>query len=145
MTTTRTENPDQLSNQKKALVIGAVALLTIGSIYSIYLLLKRKAARIKKSPFTVPDKNNRREEGFQCRSKNYPLNPGTCHPDVGILQRYLKVVYKAGLGTSGIKRDGVDEKYGKATRAASIKHLKKNTFSPSDIARMKTSLKITHT
>lgn len=74
--------------------------------------------------------------GFACKSNSYPLQIGTCHKDVEILQGYLKS-RKQNLGTSGKNRDGVDGQFGALTRDAAKKVLGKESFTSQDIAKLK--------
>ena len=76
---------------------------------------------------------------FRCVSRSYPLQFGTCHPDVMVLQRYLKSL-KANLASSGSKRDGVDGKFGSMTQKAAMGKLGKSSFSSTDIKGMKLTL-----
>lgn len=73
---------------------------------------------------------------FECKSTSYPLEFGTCHKDVTILQRYLKSL-KADLGVSDI-----DGKFGNLTRIAAKAKTGKTSFGPKDIQGMKRSLSI---
>lgn len=159
----RVSNP-QVSNDnlKAILVVGGVALFIIGTSIGIYFLVKMEkknrdggASDSKNNSTNQPEndltKPNGLEastpsktinpRGFVCRNKAYPLKYGTCHQDVSLLQTYLKKMYQAKLGTSGAGKDGVDGKFGAATRNAAIKHLKKSLFTPKDIIGIKTALK----
>jgi peptidoglycan hydrolase-like protein with peptidoglycan-binding domain len=69
----------------------------------------------------------------------YPIKYGSRHPDVKILQRYLKI-YKEDLGKTGPKRDGVDGQFGPKTSRAAQKRLKKTVFTQADIAGMRKAL-----
>lgn len=74
--------------------------------------------------------------GFKCTSKEYPLNYGTCHPDVAKLQRYLKMK-GADLGDGGPNKDGADGKFGKTTRKEAIRLLRSDQFGKSFIDKLK--------
>ena len=78
---------------------------------------------------------------FRCTSSSYPLEYGTCHKDVKIIQRYLVSIYNADLGRSGSHRDGVDGMFGSKTSRAVKKYLGKVSFSTQDIGGIKTALK----
>lgn len=78
---------------------------------------------------------------FRCSSRSYPLGYGTCHGDVEILQKYLKI-YKEDLGSSGKNKDGVDGMFGSKTVKAARKRLGKASFSKEDIEGMKTSIQM---
>lgn len=126
-------------NKKKLFIIGGVALLVLaGGGYAIYYFRKKK----KETGSYFGGSGGGKSGGFSCTSSTYPLSFGTCHPDVGILQRYLKKIYKADLGSYGKNKDGVDEQFGNLTKQAVLKHLKKDSFTEKDIAGMKAALKI---
>jgi LPXTG-motif cell wall-anchored protein len=78
---------------------------------------------------------------FRCTNTGYPLGYGTCHADVELLQRYLKI-YNEDLGRSGKDKDGVDGKFGSKTVKAARKRLGKDAFTKEDIEGMKLSLKM---
>ena len=130
----------QSKSNKKIFIIGGVALLVLaGAGYGYYYFRKRK--KQTGSYLGGSGSSGGTSGGFSCNSKSYPLNFGTCHPDVGVLQRYLKKKYKADLGSYG--KDGVDEMFGKLTKGAALKHLKKDSFTVQDIAAMKKALNLT--
>src|SRR5690606_15985582 len=114
-------------------------VLVFAAGYGIYLLRKRKKEKsylkgvstkaVTKAASTASS------TGF-CKSRDYPLEYGTCHKDVEVLQRYLKVRYKANLGTYGKNKDGIDGMFGGATKNAALAHLKRTSFSRADIAKM---------
>ncbi|WP_281989709.1 peptidoglycan-binding domain-containing protein [Aquimarina aggregata] len=83
----------------------------------------------------------RRPTRFRCSSNKYPLQYGTCHKDVKILQAYLAKIYKEDLGRSGRNKDGVDGMFGNKTNKAAKKHLQKTSFSKQDIDGMRTAIK----
>jgi peptidoglycan hydrolase-like protein with peptidoglycan-binding domain len=76
---------------------------------------------------------------FRCLSKKYPLSIGNCHPNVIILQRYLKKM-GADLGNTGTQNNGIDGNYGPLTQAASLKYLKKDVFNQQDIITLRKNL-----
>ncbi len=161
MVETTTVNISGNSNKSRAvLIVGGIALFVLGTSVGIYFLIKNKKGEIDNLDDDWTDNlensltNSNRptvhkvdkstsKNGFTCNSKTYPLQYGTCHSDVGILQQYLKRMYKADLGSSGANRDGVDKKFGAATQRAAIKYLKKSVFTPKDIIGIKAALKFT--
>lgn len=138
---TTTKAKAQGMNKKKLFIIGGVALLVLaGGGYAIYYFRKKK--KETGSYFGGSGGDGKKSGGFSCTSTGYPLSFGTCHPDVGVLQRYLKKAYKANLGSYGKNKDGVDEMFGNMTKQAALTHLKKDSFTEKDIAGMKAALKI---
>lgn len=83
-----------------------------------------------------------RPSRFRCTSSSYPLQYGTCHKDVKVLQSYLVKMYKEDIGASGRNKDGVDGMFGNKTSRAAKKHLGKVSFSSEDIAGMKRAIKM---
>lgn len=131
----------QGKNNKKLFIIGGIALLVLaGAGYGYYYFRKRK--KETGSYLGGSASRGKKSGGFSCTSKSYPLSFGTCHPDVGVLQRYLKKTYKADLSSYGKNKDGVDEMFGKLTKDAAVKYLKKESFTEKDIAGMKAALKL---
>ena len=123
----------------KPFIIGGVALLAAaGAGYGIYYFFFKEKDDEDSSD---GDAGTRRKSTSIFTSKSYPLSYGTNHPDVGILQLYLKKTYQANLGNYGENKDGIDEKFGKATKDAALKHLKKVSFTEKDIVGMKSALK----
>ena len=131
-------------------------LISLGTILvgiSGYLYFKKKKNSPFGQPFLPPDKNPDRTGSpnatnadahpgkFRCSSTTYPLNYGTCHKDVAILQEYLKKVFNANLGNYGPNRDGVDAKFGSTTLLAAQKHLNRSAFSKPQIQGLRASLK----
>lgn len=139
VTANKASSKDRNQGNKKLFIIGGVALLVLaGAGYGFYYFRKRK--KETGSYLGGSGSTGRKSGGFNCTSKDYPLSFGTCHPDVGVLQRYLKKTYKAALGSYG--QAGVDEKFGKLTKDAALKHLKKDSFTQKEIAGMKAALKL---
>lgn len=83
-----------------------------------------------------------RPSRFRCTSSSYPLQYGTCHRDVKVLQAYLLKIYKAAIGASGRNKDGVDGMFGNKTSRAAKKHLGKASFSKEDIEGMRKATKM---
>ena len=99
---------------------GAAAIVGIG-----YFLLTRK-----KHPWEKTD------DVFKCISKSYPLDYGTCHKDVGVLQKFL-VSRGYDLGMSGRQANGVDNQFGMKTENAAKEEFGKISFTKSDINELK--------
>ncbi|WP_024772897.1 peptidoglycan-binding domain-containing protein [Aquimarina macrocephali] len=99
------------------------------------MLLDTADATSERTPKTVV------RSRFRCANTQYPLEYGTCHADVELLQRYLKI-YNEDLGRSGKNKDGVDGKFGSKTVKAARKRLGKDAFTKEDIEGMKLSLKM---
>ncbi len=139
------------SGTKKFIIAGFILLVVAGASYGAYYLVQRK----KKTgsymgggtsggggSTKTRTSTTRASTGTQYTNKSYPLRYGTVHPDVAVLQRYLKTTYNANLGSYGKNRDGVDGHFGNVTKNAALKHLRKQVFTEKDIAGMKTALKI---
>ena len=99
------------------------------------MLLDTADATSERTPKTVV------RSRFRCTNTGYPLGYGTCHKDVELLQRYLKI-YNEDLGRSGKDKDGVDGQFGSKTVKAARKRLGKDAFTKEDIEGMKLSLKM---
>ncbi len=138
--------------RKDWFIIGGASLVILaGGGYALYLYFKGRKEKTpsysgsvsgSKKPSGASSASNSSSSGFRCTGTGYPLKYGTCHPDVGALQTFLKKQFKADLGTYGKNKDGVDEKFGPSTRQAALKHLKKESFTEQEIASMKSYLKI---
>ena len=126
------------ADNKKLIVISAGILATGIGLALWYRHRRRKKG---KAVANVLSATKRRPVGFRCTSKSYPLEFGTCHPDVKILQRYLKQTFKENLGRTGRNRDGIDGQFGNLTRNAARKRLGKESFTFADIQGMKRALK----
>ncbi|WP_025663283.1 peptidoglycan-binding domain-containing protein [Aquimarina megaterium] len=70
---------------------------------------------------------------FRCVSSAYPLEYGTCHRDVKVLQSYITKIHKDSIGIDGM--------YGNKTNKAAKKYLQKAFFTKQDINGMRTALK----
>ena len=84
--------------------------------------------------FSAPTSRKPSSSGGFCTSRDYPLDYGTCHSDVALLQRGLKLL-GANLGGYGPGKEGVDGKFGKMTREAALRFLGKASFSRADVDR----------
>lgn len=145
------------NSSKELLVVGGVILvLAIGGFTWYYFSKKKKHnasnndANLESddptgtSIFTTPPfrpTSTSTSTSTSSSSSAVYIKRGSRHPDVKILQRYLKY-YKEPLGRTGPKRDGVDGIYGKLTERAARKRLGKTSFTRSDITSMKNTLKV---
>lgn len=146
------------NSSKELLVVGGIILvLAIGGFTWYYLSKKKKEQQnapsedtsidtdifnttpFKPSPSTNTSSTS--SSNSSSSSSSFYIKRGSRHPDVKILQRYLKY-YKEPLGRSGQKRDGVDGIYGKLTAKGAQKRLGKTSFTRSDIISMKNTLKL---
>lgn len=138
-------NTTFLSKHKDILVISGTLLALSTAAIGYYYYRKKKQTKIQNDgdainyqtpPFVgangLPKSIN--------SNKNYPIGLGSRHPDVTILQRYLKI-YKENLGRSGPKGDGVDGIFGQSTLQAAKKRLQKTVFTKADILGMRKALK----
>lgn len=130
------------TGKKKFIIAGLILLVVAGAGYGVYYFTRRKDESADYIDPTSASAGKKTVSGFGCKSTSYPLRYGTCHADVGILQRYLKTTYKAGLGNYGKNKDGIDNQLGNVTKNAALKHLGKEVFTEKDIAGMKAALKI---
>ncbi|MDN5201244.1 hypothetical protein QQ008_07720 [Fulvivirgaceae bacterium BMA10] len=141
--TTTKASKGNVSIDSKTIWIGGGIVLLVGSGVAIWYFIKKKKGKEAQNEITTASaaSNGRSSVSgrFQCTSTKYPLTFGTCHPDVGILQRYLKSL-NMNLGRSGMNRDGVDMQFGALTKAAALKKLGKDTFQATDIEGIKKAL-----
>ncbi len=125
--------------------LGVIALLGGATSWMVKKRKEKEEAQLlgitEDSPKEIKKMGRTSTSRFRCINKAYPLGYGTCHADVKILQRYLKI-YKEDLGSSGATKDGVDGMFGSKTAKAARKHLGKVSFTKQDIQGMKTSIKI---
>jgi hypothetical protein len=150
---------DQAPNSSKELLVvgGIILVLAIGG-FSWYYFSKKKRGNEAPSddddnldiplggtPPFAPVRDTPRSTSTSTSnstsSSKYVIKRGSRHPDVKVLQRYLKY-YKEPLGRSGPKRDGVDGIFGKLTAKGAQKRLGKTSFTRSDIQSMKNTLKL---
>lgn len=154
--------PSFMAKNKDLLVVGGVIVVLAGAGLTYYLMTKKKDKKISQNangtstttttttssgsgtsytpPFVPVSSGSSSGTRPNTPKRGYPIKMGSRHPDVKILQRYLKI-YKEDLGRSGPKRDGVDGIFGPKTSRASQKRLKKTVFTSADIAGMKKALK----
>ena len=120
-------------------IIGIVLITTASIGYLLYRTIqkRKKGMVLTHSKRSGKSGSIRQSSGFACISSSYPLQVGTCHKDIKILQEYL---LKKGsrLGNTGRKRNGVDGQFGEKTRKAAFQHLAKTSFSEQDIKQLQT-------
>ncbi len=129
-----------IAKHKDILVVSGVIVVLASAAATYYYMKKKKSAT--NSPGTNTAFMNAKSSiaaNALINKNGYPIKPGSRHPEVKILQRYLKI-YKENLGTSGSKRDGVDGIYGSKTAIVAQKRLKKTVFTQVDIAGMRKAL-----
>ena len=144
--------PTFIAKNKDVLVVGGVIVLLTGAAITYYYISKKKQKKenlvntndsvdsetstsvIKTPPFvSIPTKKP------STTKPGILIKMGSRHPDVKVLQRYLKI-YKEDLGRTGPKRDGVDGIFGPKTAKASQKRLGKTVFTQADMAGMRKAL-----
>ena len=146
------------NSSKELLVVGSVILVLAIGGFTWYYFSKRDnpapndangdsdnpidTTIFSTPPFRpIPSTNTSSTSNSTSSSSSTYIKRGSRHPDVKILQRYLKY-YNEPLGRSGPKRDGVDGIYGKLTARGAQKRLGKTSFTRSDIISMKNTLKL---
>lgn len=122
---------------KKVVAItgGLVGVSLLGLLVYQYRKRKEAEAKVSKGPTSTPSTASVKPTKFSCTSRDYPLNYGTCHEDVGILQDYL-IEKGADLGHFGLKKDGVDNMFGRVTKEAAQQYLGKTSFTEKDIDQL---------
>lgn len=124
------------------LIIGIGVIATASMGYLLYRTLKKRKQGVSACNTGTDGRStsNPRSNSFACISSSYPLQVGTCHSDVKILQQYL---LKKGsqLGSTGSKRNGVDGQFGEKTRTAALRHLGKTSFTQKDILQLQSNFK----
>lgn len=145
-----TGNPKSNDDKNLWIIIGVTAVVLGGVGYWYY---KKRKKGLEVLPEELEDNDNdkgmariitnspRRPSRFRCSSRAYPLQYGTCHKDVKVLQSFLHKIYKADLGRSGRAKNGVDGMFGNKTNKAAKRHLQKTSFSKQDIDGMRTAIK----
>ena len=154
-------NPSFMAKNKDLLVVGGVIVVLAGAATAYYFMTKKKekkeaqlasasssgittvssSSSSYQTPPFIPSSSTSSSSSTKpiITKTGYPLKYGSRHPDVKILQRYLKI-YKEDLGKTGPKRDGVDAQFGPKTSRAAQKRLKKTVFTQADIAGMRKAL-----
>ena len=141
-TTLKDQTCEFYTKHKLLLISGGVVLVIAGVSWYVYQQQKEKQKYTTALTTLNPKKSKQATPGkFVCTSSAYPLAYGTCHKDVFTLQKFLRL-QGARLGTSGKKRDGVDGKFGKLTKSASLKYLKKSIIHQKDIRGIQTALNL---
>lgn len=155
-----TANTSFMTKNKDLLVVGGVIVVLAGAATAYYFMTKKKekkeaelasdssgvttvasgSSSYQTPPF-IPSSSTSSSSSTKpvITKTGYPIKYGSRHPDVKILQRYLKI-YKEDLGKTGPKRDGVDGQFGPKTSRAAQKRLKKTVFTQADIAGMRKAL-----
>ncbi len=133
------------------IVTGIATLGTAGGAYWYFSRKKRTSiganTQINNSSNLLKPTANKKtpiyskRKGLKARNSLPYIKYGSRHPDVKVLQRYLKFIKKADIGRSGRKRDGIDGIYGPKTLKATKKYLKKTSFSRVDMNGLRASLK----
>lgn len=144
--------PSFIAKNKDILVVGGVIVLLAGTAITYYYVSKKKQKKeelvnttdsstikttssVSQTPPFVPSSTTKPSK----IKSGVIIKIGSRHPDVKVLQRYLKI-YKEDLGRTGPKRDGVDGIFGPKTAKASQKKLGKTVFTQADIAGMRKAL-----
>lgn len=144
--------PTFIAKNKDVLVVGGVIVLLAGAAITYYYISKKKQKKenLVNTNDSVDSETSTsviKTPPFVSISTKKPpttkpgilIKIGSRHPDVKVLQRYLKI-YKEDLGRTGPKRDGVDGIFGPKTAKASQKRLGKTVFTQADMAGMRKAL-----
>lgn len=121
-------------------LIGGIFLFLGG--FALYAHLTSKKGDDEERDASATSANNfaaSSDAGFKCLSTSYPLQLGTCHSDVAIVQRYLKKL-GAVLGNTGKNKDGVDGRFGPKTLEATKQYLNKEIFNIQDVQNIRKQL-----
>lgn len=113
-------------------LIACAAIIMLGGVAIVARLLSKDEELPGDLPAPGSASSSVSARGFRCVNRNYPLQYGTCHPDVMVVQKLL-LQQGADLGKTGASRDGVDGQFGSRTLAASQKYLNKEIFTLQDI------------
>lgn len=126
--------PFQFNKRYKQVGLG-IGIICIGA----GLIVAWKNTRQRKTLESKEDtpKGRNTTPAFRCANTDYPLSYGTCHPDIKILQRYLKSL-GADLGSYG--DSGVDGRFGSLTLKAAQAKLGKPSFDRTAIRQLKERL-----
>lgn len=128
--------PLQFKRRYKQFGLGiGITCIAAGLIFAWKNTKKRKTLESKEAPL----KGRNITPTFRCTSTNYPLSYGTCHPDIKIIQRYLKLL-GADLGSYG--KGGIDGRFGSLTLKAAQTKLGKSSFDQTAIRQLKERLSI---
>jgi len=148
--TSQNTDSNFFKDNKDLVIAGSAIVIVAGAGFAWYYFKKKKESKqtTAENTITVATKNTtpiaskRSSLPAKKVKSGYPLQFGSRHPDVKVLQRYLKI-YKEDLGKTGKKRDGVDGIFGSKTLRASKKRLGKSVFTSKDIVGMQKALNIT--
>jgi len=131
------------------IVGGLILLATAGGLYWYYQNRKRKkteaSLEVTDDLSTIPDYQTppivpvTTKPKTTTTSSGVVIKAGSRHPDVKILQRYLKN-RGAYLGRSGKNKDGVDGIFGPLTAKAALQITRKTVFTSKDIQKYKATL-----
>jgi len=131
------------------IVGGVILLVAVGGLYWYYRSSKRKEKETSLSSLddissisdyqTPPIVPVTTKPATTSTASGVVIKLGSRHPDVKILQRYLKN-RGAYLGKSGKNRDGVDGIFGPLTAKAALQITKKTVFTQKDIQKYKATL-----
>ena len=152
------ETQTSTNSSTQLLVVGGIILvLAVGGFTWYYFSKKKKKEStpsldddiVDANVFTTPpfrpisnsNTSSTSTSTSSSSSSSIYIKKGSRHPDVKILQRYLKY-YKQTLGRSGPKRDGVDGIFGNLTAKGDQKQLGKTILTRSDIKSIKNTLKL---
>jgi len=147
--TTPTKPKTATSGSTIYIVGGLILLATAGGLYWYYQSKKRKQHQTALSDPdlipTIPDYQTPPIVPIQTSTTTTStasttvIKTGSRHPDVKILQRYLKN-RGAYLGRSGKNKDGVDGIFGPLTAKAARALTGKTVFTSKDIQKYKSTL-----
>jgi len=131
------------------IVSGLIVLATAGGLYWYYQNRKRKkteaSLEVTDDLSTIPDYQTPPIVPIPTKlkttttSSGVVIKAGSRHPDVKILQRYLKN-RGAYLGRSGKNKDGVDGIFGPLTAKAARALTGKTVFTAKDIKKYKSTI-----
>jgi len=150
MKTSKTKNVSKKPPSTTVYIVGGVILLVaVGGLYWYYRSSKRKQKETTLSDpddiSSIPDYQTppivpvTTKPTTTTTASGVVIKAGSRHPDVKILQRYLKN-RGAYLGKSGKSRDGVDGIFGPLTAKAARQLTGKTVFTQKDIQKYKQTL-----
>ncbi len=132
-------------DDKKLAIVGGVLMVGLMGFVTWLVIKNRKKKDGKTFSKSDTGKATLRASfgggGFKCtRTSGYPLEYGTCSPEVAVLQRYL-LKKGAALGSTGPGRNGVDGRFGKKTESALDKIMGKKSIGREEMKTIKNGLK----
>lgn len=152
-------NPPSFWSQHKVLILVGSATILVGGALTLFYFRRKKKIEAKKIDEPVNVSTPTIASSLPVSTTPAITTPpyvatspsisaptitikyGSKHPDVRILQRYLKSKGQY-LGKFGPRKDGIDGHYGRKTLAAAKKVFGKTIFTSSDIQNMKNKLNI---